>query len=595
MNPATDEGFTDEDVVNRLGIRRDLWFGVTSMREREELAYNLLASLPRSSLATVQRRIVPLLQLDVVGLLPDEVALHVFSYLPSQTLLTCSLVSRRWRALADDQSLWKSLCIARDFEWRTPQPYNTGSTSDLNASDDSDDEGMGDEEDSECAVQHMLQEDSGFASMLVDSSFALSSSDATSPLMKQSAYKNKPKSNVRLSALSISSPSPMSHMKPDYKLLHQTHMRLHNRILSGSYSLSNLQTRGATNSHTNTIYCLQLYTYPETGVQVLFTGSKDRTVREWNLETGDVIRVIEGVHESSVLSICVHNGLLASGGSDRKVAVWDLAHNALLKEIQDHEDSVLCVRFDDERLVSCSKDRTVRTYLLPKLIPEHVLRDHRAAVNAVSVSPTHIISASGDRSMRLWDAKTGALLRTFENHHGRGIASIDYKPPFVLSGSSDKHLRLLDISTSQGWSTSREIDKSSGTSAVTTSGICQACGSNASVLTTGENARFGGRQRAHEDLVRSVALNSDFVISGSYDYTVKVSPGMTVVCICLVYLILFILSIPGLGPQNWSASSRSLWGTQWQNFLRRIRLRKDHIMWRGSGMTVVFSLLAACY
>lgn len=194
------------------------------------------------------------------------------------------------------------------------------------------------------------------------------------------------------------------------------------------------------------------------------------------------------------------------------------------------------------------------------------------------------------------------------------IASIDYKPPFVLSGSSDKHLRLLDISTSQGWSTSREIDKSSGTSAVTTSGICQACGSNASVLTTGENARFGGRQRAHEDLVRSVALNSDFVISGSYDYTVKVSPGMTVVCICLVYLILFILSIPGLGPQNWSASSRSLWGTQWQNFLRRIRLRKgtirtlmcfllhanalcdaDHIMWRGSGMTVVFSLLAACY
>jgi hypothetical protein len=38
--------------------------GLTSM---EELAYALLASLPRSSLANIQKKIVPLLQLDVVG------------------------------------------------------------------------------------------------------------------------------------------------------------------------------------------------------------------------------------------------------------------------------------------------------------------------------------------------------------------------------------------------------------------------------------------------------------------------------------------------------------------------------------------------
>lgn len=32
-----------------------------------ELAYKLLASLPRSRLATIQRRLAPLLQFDVVG------------------------------------------------------------------------------------------------------------------------------------------------------------------------------------------------------------------------------------------------------------------------------------------------------------------------------------------------------------------------------------------------------------------------------------------------------------------------------------------------------------------------------------------------
>lgn len=46
---------------------------------------------------------------------------------------------------------------------------------------------------------------------------------------------------------------------------------------------------------------------------------------------------------------------MASGGSDRRVAVWDLKEDKLVKIICDHDDSVLCVRFDEQRLVSCSK------------------------------------------------------------------------------------------------------------------------------------------------------------------------------------------------------------------------------------------------
>ena len=153
----------------------------------------------------------------------------------------------------------------------------------------------------------------------------------------------------------LSSPGSSFPHKADYKLLFQTHIRLDSRFRSASYNLSCLQTRGAANGHVNAIYCLQLYTYPDTGKQVLFTGSKDHTVREWDLATSTVTRVIGGVHEGSVLTICVYNGLMVTGGSDRRVAVWDLNQNTLVKLIQDHEDSVLCVRFDEKRLVSCSK------------------------------------------------------------------------------------------------------------------------------------------------------------------------------------------------------------------------------------------------
>ncbi|KAI0374634.1 WD40 repeat-like protein [Pilatotrama ljubarskyi] len=453
-------------------------------------------------------------------LLPPEIALHVFSYLPYQSLLTCALVSRRWRTLADDQSLWKSLCLSRKWEWRVPaQASLLGPEHTRSEEVDLDDEGMGDEEDS--SDDDTPADDSGFASMDVDVDTPLPSSSSSAVLPVAGPSHQVRSSRTRHSAPSVlQSPAATPHLKPHYKLLHQTHVHLRNRFTAGSYTLSNLQTRGAPNSHSNTIYCLQLYTYPETGTQVLFTGSKDRTIREWDLSTGSVIRVLDGVHESSVLSICVYRGLLASASSDRRVVVWDLAKNEAIKVIRDHEDSVLCVRFDDRRLVSCSKDRTVRTYLFPDLKRQHILNAHRAAVNAVAISNNQIVSVSGDRSLRLWDAETGAVIRTFENHHRRGIASVDFRHPFVLSGSSDKHIRLLDVSTLQGWSTSPSADNKPPVVAELGSGVvCEACGSNTSAAAASQPPP---RRRAHEDLVRSVALGSEFVVSGSYDFTVKV-------------------------------------------------------------------------
>ncbi|KAI0784404.1 WD40-repeat-containing domain protein [Abortiporus biennis] len=550
MSPTPDDLHGLPNPVS--AVHNTLLQGFASVREREELVYALLNSLPRSSLAIIHQSIVPLLQLDIVGLLPDEVALLVYSFLPWQSLLTCSLVSRRWHTLTNDPSLWRRLCSERKWEWRSPPKLHGYPSPSPGLSIDSDDEGMGDDElEEDDVVEQMLQEDSGFSSMIMRPSYlfstlhssylAASSSRQTTqqhydfPFHSQYLHPYEPWSGssssssrtattrVRHSAPSVlPSLFPYAPPKPDYKLLFQTHIRLQNRIRTSSYNLSSLQTRGAPNSHTNTIYCLQLYTYPDTGVQVLFTGSKDRTVREWDLATGAVTRVIEGVHESSVLSICVFNGLLATGGSDRRVVIFDLKRNGVVHVIMDHVDSVLCVRFDEKRLVSCSKDRTVRTYLLPDFTRQYVLRDHRAAVNAVSISSEHIVSASGDRSMRLWDAETGALLRTFENYHGRGIASIDFKPPYVLSGSSDKHLRLLDIVTSQGWSTSPEFDTPPSPSEAIAGNVCESCGNPTVGPNTVAGLRTPRRLRAHEDLVRSVALNADFVVSGSYDYTVKV-------------------------------------------------------------------------
>lgn len=533
-----------------------------SAQEREELAYSLLSTLPRAQLINIRRRIDPLLQLDIVGFLPDELALHVLSFLPWQSLLRCSLVSRHWHALANDSWLWRALCRARGCDWKQPsRSFNITSPSSSFSSQsvgDTDDEGMGDEEDVVPPHEH----DSGFISMDIDNSME----NTTTP--PHSVFANlstnvlaTPPSMRRLPSVKNRHSAPpvlptLFTVQPNYKLLHQTHTRIHNRFLCASYRLSTLQTRPPSpitqtarphSPHTNTIYCLQLYTHPQTGLQTLFTGSKDMSIREWNIYTSQVIRIVDGVHTSSILSLCVNGGLLVSAGSDKVVAVWDLNRNELSKSIKDHEDSVLAVRFDQRRLVSCSKDRTLRTYLFPDLTPHLILRGHRAAVNAVAISDNLIVSASGDRSMAMWDADTGQLIRSFENHHSRGIASIDLKPPYLLSGSSDKHIRLIDLSTGNGWSTNADFDMPLAndpysaileadededfvTSAA--AGVCDSCGTEVSSSASldrlggaGSRARVTSLKRyssAHSDLVRSVVMGNKWVASGSYDSSVKI-------------------------------------------------------------------------
>lgn len=294
--------------------------------------------------------------LTSLQLLPDEIALHVLSYLPWQSLLCCSAVNRRWRALADDASLWKTLCRARGIEWKQAFPSldlaALLSSMRLESPTETDDEGMGDEM---YTSSSELGFESGNSTDLVPTDSNSGSLVKYTPTVKQSIT-----GNTRY----FSPPLPVSSsFLPNYKLLHQTHTRLYIRFLYSSYRLSTLQARpggrpneqGATNLHTSTIYCLQLYTNIKTGIQTLFTGSKDKSIREWDLQTSQFIRVVHSIHMGSVLSLAAHEGLLCSAGSDSRVCLWDLVGNMPVSVIHDHTDSVLAVRFDEKRLVSCSK------------------------------------------------------------------------------------------------------------------------------------------------------------------------------------------------------------------------------------------------
>jgi len=55
-------------------------------------------------------------RLDIVGLLENETALNVLSFLEPQDLATCSKVCRRWKILADEDVLWKGFIEDKEIE-----------------------------------------------------------------------------------------------------------------------------------------------------------------------------------------------------------------------------------------------------------------------------------------------------------------------------------------------------------------------------------------------------------------------------------------------------------------------------------------------
>jgi F-box and WD-40 domain protein 1/11 len=235
-----------------------------------------------------------------------------------------------------------------------------------------------------------------------------------------------------------------------------------------------------------------VYTIQYSG-KYLVSGSRDKTIRVWDLDTQRLIYQPLRGHTASVLCLQFderpEQDIIISGGSDCRVILWQFSTGRVIKEIEKaHFESVLNLRFDDRYLVTCSKDKTIKVWNREQMWPtddtypsstmrsaakfpsyiinmqeevenQHLkfkalapyslimtLEGHGAAVNAIQILEGQIVSASGDRSVKVWDVRTGAIIRTFSGHN-KGIACVQFDGRRVVSGSSDETVRIFDQAT----------------------------------------------------------------------------------------------------------------------------------------------------
>jgi WD40 repeat protein len=103
---------------------------------------------------------------------------------------------------------------------------------------------------------------------------------------------------------------------------------------------------------------------------------------------------------------------------------------------------------DDTRVVSGSYDGLVRIWDAATGAEVRTLEGHTARPHSVafSVDGTRIVSGSYDKSVRIWDAPTGVEVRTLEGHTD-DVNSVVFSADGtrIVSGSRDKSVRIWDL------------------------------------------------------------------------------------------------------------------------------------------------------
>lgn len=111
--------------------------------------------------------------------------------------------------------------------------------------------------------------------------------------------------------------------------------------------------------HTDSVYCLQF------DQRKIISGSRDRTIRIWDVASGQQTKVLTG-HQGSVLCLRYDDKHLITGSSDSTIFVWDLigdpvtgqGQGEVLKRLVGHSMGVLDLCLDEQWIISCSKVST---------------------------------------------------------------------------------------------------------------------------------------------------------------------------------------------------------------------------------------------
>lgn len=183
-------------------------------------------------------------------------------------------------------------------------------------------------------------------------------------------------------------------------------------------------------------------------------SSKDKTVRIWDLETGECRATLEG-HTNQVMSVAItpDGKRILSGSFDKTVRVWDAGSGREVAKLKGHPSPVwpVVALHDNARVLSGGGDGTLRLWELTSGKCLKTMKCEKGGADAAfscAVNPggTQALSGHNDGRVRLWNLETGQRLTTLKGH-SETVQSVQIMPDgrFAVSGSHDKTVKVWDL------------------------------------------------------------------------------------------------------------------------------------------------------
>ncbi len=169
----------------------------------------------------------------------------------------------------------------------------------------------------------------------------------------------------------------------------------------------------------------------------------------WDIRTGERIMTVgDELDEVLAADISADQSLIALGGPEKIVRVYNTSTGELAYECKKHTDWIYSLEFSPDGVLLATSDRnggllvweahTGREYL--------TLSGHTAAVTSVSwrIDGNVLASASEDTTIRLWEMENGGQIKSW-GAHGGGVFSVEYcRDGRMVSSGRDRVTKLWD-------------------------------------------------------------------------------------------------------------------------------------------------------
>jgi WD40 repeat protein len=179
----------------------------------------------------------------------------------------------------------------------------------------------------------------------------------------------------------------------------------------------------------------------------------NNTIKIYSTNYPKLLAEFKNGHKDRILTINISrdSSLLASGGKDSTIVIWDFIKNKILKSLSYHQGIVTSLKFspDSRYLLSGGSDNKAILYDIDQDRVVYTFTEHKDIITSVSFSNNQklIATAGGDKLINIYNLENGALISTLAGHKS-WVRSVCFSKDGqkLISFGDDARVIIRDIS-----------------------------------------------------------------------------------------------------------------------------------------------------